>query len=50
MSQPQIDATRIALRALRWLDEGWRSLTKRPDERPRDAGKPDDPRKPPEIW
>lgn len=54
MSPEPIDATRVALRALRLLDDGrraidaqWRRWTK-PDEGP--AAPPDDRRRPPDIW
>jgi len=50
----QIDAARIVLRTLRWLDDGrrkldesWRSFTGR-DEKP--GAPPTDRREPPEVW
>mgnify|MGYP000939983946 CR=1 FL=1 len=50
----QIDAARIVLRTLRWLDDGrrkldesWRAFTGREDK---PAAAPADRREPPEIW
>lgn len=48
MSEQQIDATRIVLRTLRWLDDTWRGLTKPP--KPKQPEPPADRREPPEIW
>ena len=54
----QIDAARIVLRTLRWLDDGrrkldesWRAFTGR-EEKPAaaPAAAPADRREPPEIW
>lgn len=54
MSEPQIDATKIVLRTLRWLDDTRRAATQqwerwtKPEARP--AEPPDDRRQPPDIW
>ena len=53
MKQEPIDATRVALRALRALDDGRRAVEKQWREwtTPRKADEPPaDRRQPPEIW
>ena len=55
MSQPQIDATRMVLRTLRWLDDARRAAATQWQEwtgsnRPEHPRPPSDRREPPDLW
>lgn len=55
MSQPQIDATRIVLRTLRWLEDARRAAVGQWQEwtgsrRPQAPQPPADRREPPDLW